>query len=88
MTRNRHRLCAADLPHSRSFTRIASYEHMSALGHKQTFAVRKGMSALPPKADIPRGDQHVRFVPKADAEPSIKEIGTGGRHGFDPGKVN
>ena len=25
---------------------------MSALGHKQTFAVQKGMSALPPKADI------------------------------------
>ena len=25
---------------------------MSALGQKQTFAVQKGMSALPPKADI------------------------------------
>ena len=25
---------------------------MSALGHKRTFAVQKGMSALPPKADI------------------------------------
>ena len=25
---------------------------MSALGHKQTFAVQNGMSALPPKADI------------------------------------
>jgi hypothetical protein len=24
------------------------------------------MSALPPKADIRRRDQHVRFVPKAD----------------------
>jgi hypothetical protein len=24
---------------------------MSALGQKQTFAVQKGMSALPPKAD-------------------------------------
>jgi hypothetical protein len=24
------------------------------------------MSALPPKADVRRGDQHVRFVPKAD----------------------
>jgi hypothetical protein len=31
---------------------------------------------------------NVRFVPKADMELSIKEIGTGGRHGFDPGKVN
>ena len=26
---------------------------MSALGHKRTFAMRKAMSALPPKADIP-----------------------------------
>jgi hypothetical protein len=25
---------------------------MSALGHKQTFAVQKGMSALPPKAEM------------------------------------
>ena len=25
---------------------------MSALGHKRTFAVQQGMSALPPKADI------------------------------------
>ena len=27
---------------------------MSALGQKRTFAVQKGMSALPPKADIHR----------------------------------
>jgi hypothetical protein len=27
---------------------------MSALGQKQTFAVQKGVSALPPKADIGR----------------------------------
>ena len=25
---------------------------MSALGHKRTFAVQNGMSALPPKADM------------------------------------
>ena len=25
---------------------------MSALGHKQTFAMQNGMSALPPKADM------------------------------------
>jgi len=25
---------------------------MSALGHKQTYAVQKSMSALPPKADM------------------------------------
>jgi hypothetical protein len=29
---------------------------MSALGHKRTFAVQNGMSALPPKADINRYD--------------------------------
>ena len=27
---------------------------MSALGQRQTCAAQKGMSALPPKADIPR----------------------------------
>jgi hypothetical protein len=30
---------------------------MSALGQKQTFAVQKGLSALPPKADIRFGDK-------------------------------
>jgi hypothetical protein len=39
---------------------------MSALGQKQTFAVQKGMSALPPKADIGRRHSNVCFVPKAD----------------------
>jgi hypothetical protein len=39
---------------------------MSALGQKQTFAVQKRMSALPPKADIDSGSRNVRFVPKAD----------------------
>ena len=39
---------------------------MSALGHKQTFAVQKGMSALPPKADMCSATRDVRFVPKAD----------------------
>jgi hypothetical protein len=39
---------------------------MSALGHKQTFAVQNGMSALPPTADICSAQTHVRFVPKAD----------------------
>ena len=33
---------------------------MSALGHKQTFAVQRHMSALPPKADIRRGLFNVR----------------------------
>ena len=39
---------------------------MSALGQKQTFAVQKGMSALPPKADMCSALAHVRFVTKAD----------------------
>jgi len=33
---------------------------MSALGHKRTYAVQKGMSALPPKADICSATRHVR----------------------------
>ena len=33
---------------------------MSALGHKQTFAVQNVMSALSPKADIPYGSRNVR----------------------------
>ena len=39
---------------------------MSALGHKRTFAVQNGMSALPPKADICSAQADVRFVPIAD----------------------
>jgi hypothetical protein len=39
---------------------------MSALGHKRTFAAHKGMSALPPIADMCSAFVHVRFVPKAD----------------------
>ena len=39
---------------------------MSALGHKQTFAPQKVMSALPPKADKCAAARDVRFGPKAD----------------------
>ena len=39
---------------------------MSALGHKQTSAHVRVMSALPPKADIDQHGRDVRFVPKAD----------------------
>ena len=39
---------------------------MSALGHKRTYAVQKGMSALPPKADMCSATRDVRFVPIAD----------------------
>ena len=31
---------------------------MSALGHKRTLAAQKGMSALPPKADIRRQNKY------------------------------
>ena len=47
---------------------------MSALGHKRTYAVQKGMSALPPKADI---RERGRLVPqKSGAMPgrSQREI--------------
>jgi hypothetical protein len=39
---------------------------MSALGHKRTFAAQKGMSALPPKADMCGAKRNIRFVPIAD----------------------
>ena len=39
---------------------------MSALGHKQTCAAQKVMSALPPKADMCSATRDVRFVPIAD----------------------
>ena len=42
---------------------------MSALGQKQTFAVQKGMSALPPKADMCGALGYVRFGPRADIDP-------------------
>ena len=32
---------------------------MSAMGHKRTFAVQNGMSALPPKADMCSATRHV-----------------------------
>jgi hypothetical protein len=39
---------------------------MSAFGTKRTYAVQTGMSALPPMADIHRGEFNVCFVPEAD----------------------
>jgi hypothetical protein len=47
---------------------------MSALGQKQTCAVQKGMSALPPKADMCSATRHVRFVPKADSCSAANKI--------------
>ena len=45
---------------------------MSALGHKQTFAVQKGMSTLPPIANICSAIADVRFVPKAEIQTTGK----------------
>jgi hypothetical protein len=42
---------------------------MSALGQKQTYAVQKPMSALPPKADMCAALVHVCFGPIADMTP-------------------
>jgi hypothetical protein len=39
---------------------------MSALGHKQTFAMQKGMSALPPKADMSVATGDVCYGPIAN----------------------
>src|SRR5262245_13842712 len=47
---------------------------MSALGQKQTFAVQKGMSALPPKADMCGAVADVRFGPKADMCPHTPSL--------------
>jgi hypothetical protein len=43
---------------------------MSALGHKPTCAPQKGMSALPPKADMCGATAHVCFGPIADIKRS------------------
>jgi len=40
---------------------------MSALLQTRTFAVQKGMSALPPKADMGSATRYVRFGPEADS---------------------
>jgi hypothetical protein len=39
---------------------------MSALGQKQTYAVQKSMSALPPRADMCSARGDVGYGPKAD----------------------
>ena len=40
---------------------------MSALGQKRTFAVQKGMSALPPKADMCSAFIYVCYNTRLDA---------------------
>ena len=54
---------------------------MSALGHKQTYAMQKGMSALPPiataKADMCSAGGYVRFGPKADFCDATSDVSYG-----------
>jgi len=52
--------------HRAHFRELAAQMSMSALGHKQTFAVRSRMSALPPRADMCSAVPDVRFGPIAD----------------------
>jgi hypothetical protein len=52
---------------------------MSALGHKRTCAVQKGMSALPPKADMCGATSDVRFLPKANINRTRGLLGDGSR---------
>jgi hypothetical protein len=47
---------------------------MSALGQKRTLIRLDLMSALPPKADIPKRRLDVRFVPKADSCAAAKTV--------------
>src|SRR5262245_3873894 len=58
---------------------------MSALGHKQTYAVQNAMSALHPKADMCGATSDVCFGPIADITLSFDHlVGArkhGGRHG-------
>src|SRR5262249_539802 len=53
---------------------------MSALGHKQTCAAQKGMSALPPKADMCGATKDVRFGPLADSCGAAEGIDRGQFH--------
>ena len=48
---------------------------MSALGQKQTYAMQKVMSALPPKADMCSALPDVCFGPKADMMPITISVG-------------
>ena len=47
---------------------------MFAMGHKQTCAAHKAMSALAPKADMCSAQVDVRYVPIADMDGVILQI--------------
>ena len=60
---------------------------MSALGHKQTCAVQKAMSALPPKADMCSATRHVRFVPIADISALFDHLVGASEHAWRHGEA-
>ena len=47
---------------------------MSALGHKRTYAAQKGMSALPPKADMCSATRDVRYGSKSGHSTAIRRV--------------
>ena len=53
-------------PQTIAGVRVRAPLTLSALGQKQTFALQKAITALPPKTDMCSATQHVRFVPEAD----------------------
>ena len=53
---------------ARGFEEAREGQLVSALGQKQTCAVQRRMSALPPKADMCSARVDVCFGPKADIE--------------------
>ena len=57
---------------------------MSALGQKRTYAVQKGMSALPLIADIDDPDtaQRVEVIPRPTSFSGVFEMGPSRRSGF------
>ena len=71
---------------NRSWTLVTRVK-TSALGQKQTCAVQKVMSALPPKADMCSATRYVRFVPIADITNLFDHLTSEAKNGggyFDP----
>jgi hypothetical protein len=60
---------------------------MSALGQKQTYAVQKVMSALPPKAYGCTALANVCFGPRADIEALFNNLVGAGQQGGRDGNI-
>src|SRR5262249_6101287 len=58
--------CLSEQTFAQAHKKQMRFTVVSALGQKQTFAVQKGMSALPPNSDIDCVFRYVCFGPKAD----------------------